>query len=36
LIINLSKTGDFGRRVRWTMEKYGEPGCTIVFRGTKQ
>ncbi len=25
LIINFSKTGDFGRRVRWTMEKYGEP-----------
>lgn len=24
-IINFSKTGDFGRRVRWTMEKYGEP-----------
>lgn len=24
-IINLSKTGDFGRRVRWTMEKYEEP-----------
>jgi FAD/FMN-containing dehydrogenase len=24
-IINFSKTGEFGRRVRWTMEKYGEP-----------
>jgi len=24
-IINFSKTGDFGRRVRWTVEKYGEP-----------
>ena len=24
-IINFSKTGNFGRRVRWTMEKYGEP-----------
>ena len=24
-IINFSKTGDFGRRLRWTMEKYGEP-----------
>jgi FAD/FMN-containing dehydrogenase len=24
-IINFSKTGDFGRRFRWTMEKYGEP-----------
>lgn len=25
LIINFSKTGDFGRRVRWLMEKYAEP-----------
>jgi len=24
-IINFSKTGDTGRRFRWTMEKYGEP-----------
>jgi len=24
-IINFSKTGDTGRRLRWTMEKYGEP-----------
>jgi FAD/FMN-containing dehydrogenase len=24
-IINFSKTGEFGRRFRWTMEKYGEP-----------
>jgi FAD/FMN-containing dehydrogenase len=24
-VINFSKTGDFGRRFRWTMEKYGEP-----------
>lgn len=23
-VINFSKTGDFGRRVRWTIEKYGE------------
>lgn len=25
LIINFSKTGNLGRRVRWAMEKYGEP-----------
>lgn len=25
LVINLSKTGGFGRWVRWTMEKYAEP-----------
>jgi FAD/FMN-containing dehydrogenase len=24
-IINFSKTGDTGRRLRWVMEKYGEP-----------
>lgn len=24
-VINFSKTGDMGRRFRWTMEKYGEP-----------
>jgi FAD/FMN-containing dehydrogenase len=24
-VMNFSKTGDFGRRFRWTMEKYGEP-----------
>lgn len=24
-VINFSKTGRMGRRVRWTMEKYGEP-----------
>jgi FAD/FMN-containing dehydrogenase len=26
LIINFSKTGAFGRWVRWTLEKYAEPG----------
>ncbi len=25
LVINLSKTGGFGRRVRWALEKYAEP-----------
>jgi FAD/FMN-containing dehydrogenase len=24
-VINFSKTGGFGRRVRWALEKYGEP-----------
>jgi FAD/FMN-containing dehydrogenase len=24
-VMNFSKTGDFGRRFRWMMEKYGEP-----------
>jgi len=26
LVINFSKTSGFGRRVRWTLEKYAEPG----------
>ena len=25
LVLNVSKTGDFGRRVRWDLEKYLEP-----------